>query len=161
MILSFVKKYGVKKFTFGITILSAVFSVIVTSISLQIFQGYIDELGVIIAIAAPVILLPIPAGHCFRTILKLDYTESQLTKKNVALGKAIAEVKKLSGLLPICANCKKIRSSNGLWNDVEIYIRDNSEVEFSHSLCPACTEKLYPGFMPSEKNEPAPGKHPG
>jgi hypothetical protein len=80
-------------------------------------------------------------------MLKLDRTETQLAKKNIALEKAIAEIKKLTGLLPICANCKKIKDTMGLWNDIKIYIRDNSEAEFSHSLCPECTEALYPDFL--------------
>ncbi len=151
MILSLVKKFGLTKFIFGVTVLSSAYSVIVTSISLLIFQGYIDTLGVVLSIVAPAILLPVPAVYCFRTMLKLDLTESQLAKKNLELEKAIYEIKKLSGLLPICANCKKIRDNSGLWNDIEIYIRDNSEAEFSHSLCPECTEALYPGFLVNVK----------
>ena len=147
MILSLVKKYGLPKFIFGLTVISIAYSVIITSISLLIFQGYIDVLGIALAIAAPAILLPIPAYYCFNTMLKLDLTESQLAKKNMDLEKALYEIKKLSGLLPICANCKKIRDSSGSWNDIEVYVRDNSEAEFSHSLCPTCTEALYPGFL--------------
>jgi PAS domain S-box-containing protein len=57
---------------------------------------------------------------------------------------ALAEVKQLSGLLPICASCKKIRDDKGYWNQIEEYIRDRSEAEFSHSICPDCMKKLYP-----------------
>ncbi len=59
---------------------------------------------------------------------------------------ALTRVKLLSGLLPICASCKKIRDDKGYWNQIESYIRDHSEVEFSHGLCPECTEKLYPEY---------------
>jgi hypothetical protein len=58
--------------------------------------------------------------------------------------KALLEVKKLTGLLPICASCKKIRDDKGYWNQIELYIRDRSEVEFSHGICPECAKKLYP-----------------
>lgn len=58
---------------------------------------------------------------------------------------ALSQVKKLSGLLPICATCKKIRDDHGYWNQIESYIRDHSEVDFSHSLCPECARELYPG----------------
>ena len=57
---------------------------------------------------------------------------------------ALAEVKALSGLLPICASCKNIRDDKGYWNQIESYIRDRSEAEFSHSICPECAKKLYP-----------------
>ena len=58
--------------------------------------------------------------------------------------KALFEVKVLSGLLPICASCKKIRDDEGQWGQVETYIRDRSEAEFSHSICPDCAKELYP-----------------
>jgi PAS domain S-box-containing protein len=60
------------------------------------------------------------------------------------LQKALTEVKQLSGLLPICASCKKIRDDKGYWNQIESYIRDRSEAEFSHGICPDCMKKLYP-----------------
>jgi PAS domain S-box-containing protein len=57
---------------------------------------------------------------------------------------ALARVKMLSGLLPICANCKKIRDDQGYWKQVEAYISSHSEATFSHSICPECFNKLYP-----------------
>jgi PAS domain-containing protein len=62
------------------------------------------------------------------------------------LQEALAQVKKLSGLLPICANCKKIRDDKGYWRQIEAYIRDHSEADFSHGICPECVKKLYPEF---------------
>ncbi|MDA8407531.1 MAG: GAF domain-containing protein [Deltaproteobacteria bacterium] len=59
---------------------------------------------------------------------------------------ALAQVKKLSGFLPICASCKKIRDDKGYWHQVEKYVRDHSEAEFSHGICPECMKKLYPEF---------------
>lgn len=55
-----------------------------------------------------------------------------------------AKVKTLSGFLPICASCKKIRDDKGYWNQIEIYIKEHSEADFSHSICPGCAKKLYP-----------------
>ena len=60
--------------------------------------------------------------------------------------KAEAEIKILKGILPICANCKKIRDDKGYWSQVESYIKEYSEAEFSHSICPECVKKLYPGL---------------
>ena len=59
---------------------------------------------------------------------------------------ALTEVKQLSGLLPICAGCKKIRDDGGLWQPLEGYISAKSEAKFSHGLCPNCVETLYPEF---------------
>jgi tetratricopeptide (TPR) repeat protein len=67
--------------------------------------------------------------------------------KNVELQAALEQVKQLSGLLPICANCKKIRDDKGYWQDVAVYVRDHSEAEFSHGICPDCMAKLYPEFV--------------
>jgi YesN/AraC family two-component response regulator len=75
----------------------------------------------------------------------------ELRRLNSELKKALDNVKVLSGLLPICANCKSIRNDKGYWKAVEEYITDNSEAHFSHSLCPACIDKLYPEFKPKNK----------
>lgn len=62
---------------------------------------------------------------------------------------ALSEVKQLSGLLPICASCKKIRDDQGYWNQIEEYIRTHTEAEFSHSICPDCVRELYPNLKRS------------
>jgi DNA-binding response OmpR family regulator len=67
-----------------------------------------------------------------------------LQQRNQELQKALAQVKTLSGLLPICANCKKIRDDDGYWQQVEVYLHQHSNAEFSHSICPDCMRKLYP-----------------
>lgn len=64
------------------------------------------------------------------------------------LKKALAEVKKLQGFIPICSSCKKIRNDEGYWLQIEKYIQDRSDAQFSHGICPACMEKLYPDFKP-------------
>ena len=68
------------------------------------------------------------------------------------LKRSLGKVRKLSGLLPICASCKKIRDDKGYWNQIEAYIRDHSEAEFSHGICPECSRKLYPEYH-REKSE--------
>jgi PAS domain S-box-containing protein len=70
--------------------------------------------------------------------------EEEREKLILTLQKALSEVKALSGLLPICSSCKKIRDDKGYWNQIEAYIRDHSEANFSHSICPECAQKLYP-----------------
>lgn len=66
------------------------------------------------------------------------------------LQKALSEVKTLSGMLPICASCKKIRNDQGYWEQLEGYIRERSDAEFSHGICPECERKLYPELFEKE-----------
>jgi hypothetical protein len=79
-----------------------------------------------------------------RNITERKRAEADREKLIAELKEAVGKVKTLSGLLPICAACKKIRDDNGYWNQMEAYIRDHSDADFSHSICPACAEKLYP-----------------
>jgi hypothetical protein len=60
------------------------------------------------------------------------------------LQKALEEIKTLSGLLPICSHCKKIRDDSGYWQGVEQYIAEHSSVQFSHGICPDCLRQYYP-----------------
>ena len=60
---------------------------------------------------------------------------------------ALANVKILGGLVPICASCKKIRDDRGYWNQLEKYLQDHSEAQFTHGICPDCREKLYGSYL--------------
>jgi DNA repair exonuclease SbcCD ATPase subunit len=81
-----------------------------------------------------------------RDITERQRLEQEKEKLIVDLQKALSKVKTLSGFLPICASCKKIRDDKGYWNEVERYIGGHSEAEFSHSICPDCIRKLYPEY---------------
>jgi AmiR/NasT family two-component response regulator len=74
----------------------------------------------------------------------LDLVELRRLNKELEL--ALDEVKRLRGILPICANCKKIRDDQGYWQQIETYIRDHSEADFSHGICPDCIKKRYLEF---------------
>ena len=75
----------------------------------------------------------------------------ELMREKRKLEHALAEVKTLQGLLPICAVCKRIRDDKGYWNQMEAYIHEHSEAEFSHGICPECAQKLYPEFHVTRK----------
>ena len=79
-----------------------------------------------------------------KNITKRKLAEVALKKEHDNLLKALKEIKTLSGLLPICASCKKIRDDKGYWNQIESYIEQHSDAQFSHAICPACAKKLYP-----------------
>mgnify|MGYP005856547233 CR=1 FL=1 len=69
-----------------------------------------------------------------------DVTERQ--QLLAELQDALARVKTLSGLIPICASCKKVRNDAGYWQSVEVYIRDHTDAELAHGLCPDCMQHL-------------------
>lgn len=70
-------------------------------------------------------------------------SERSLRQEHTALLNAQAELKQLCGIIPICASCKKIRDDGGSWHQLESYIKDHSEAEFTHGICPDCSVKLY------------------
>ena len=70
--------------------------------------------------------------------------EKLVEKRTAELQLAQSKIKILNGFLPICSHCKKIRDDKGYWNQIESYIRDHSEAEFTHGICPVCAKELYP-----------------
>ncbi len=79
-----------------------------------------------------------------REISERKQAEEERERLINELQTSLSEIRQLSGLLPICSSCKNIRDDNGYWNQIELYIRDHSEAEFSHGICPECAEELYP-----------------
>ena len=91
-------------------------------------------------------------------ILAVDITERKQADEDrkrmiKELNETLAQVRSLHGLLPICANCKKIRDEKGSWQAIETYISGHSNAEFSHSICPACAQSLYPEFMDKRERQ--------
>ncbi len=83
------------------------------------------------------------AVHIISDITERKQAEQEREKLITKLKEAISKIKTLSGMLPICTTCKKIRDDKGYWNRIEKYIMERSETEFSHSMCPECMDKLY------------------
>jgi hypothetical protein len=77
----------------------------------------------------------------FKTSIEKDL---ELLCQTQELKSSLSQIKQLRGLLPICMHCKKIRDDKGYWNQIETYIRDHSQAEFSHSICRECAEKYHP-----------------
>ena len=74
---------------------------------------------------------------------KLSSLSAEQTTLIVKLQDALAKIKTLRGMLPICAACKKVRDDKGYWSQIEVYVRDHSDAEFTHGLCPDCAQKYY------------------
>gem|GEM_PF-1930311 len=87
----------------------------------------------------------------------LQESNDRIDRINRELRTALDNVKELKGLLPICANCKKIRDDSGYWNFVEHYIEKHTDAQFTHGLCPVCVEALYPELMEKKAKEGAEG----
>jgi PAS domain S-box-containing protein len=79
-------------------------------------------------------------------ITALKNAEQEKEKLIIDLQNALSKVKTLKGLLPMCANCQKIRDDQGYWQRVEKYISDHTEADFTHGICPECARKLYPQY---------------
>ncbi len=101
-------------------------------------------------------MLVIDQTHCILSSI-LDITErkqQQFEREALIeqLQQALGEVKTLSGMLPICSSCKKIRDDKGYWNSIEAYIHKHSAAKFTHGICPDCRKKLYPEYAESKKS---------
>jgi hypothetical protein len=111
-------------------------------------QARVENISILLVLAG-VLLSSVIAIFTVRHVLMI---EKVLLNEKKELQKALSEINTLSGLLPICASCKKIRDDKGYWNQIEAYIRDRSEAEFSHSICPKCASRLYPELVINEQN---------
>lgn len=109
--------------------------IFITAVSEVMDDAKAFELGAVDYIPKP--FNPLTVKARVNTHIKLYRTLKELQN-------AIKDIKTLSGLIPICASCKKIRDDKGFWNQLETFIQDNSNAQFSHGICPECIEKFYP-----------------
>lgn len=82
----------------------------------------------------------------FVDITQRKKIEADRKKFIIKLQYALETIKVLKGIIPICASCKKIRDDKGYWNEIEQYIEENTDADFSHGICPECSIRLYPEF---------------
>ncbi len=87
----------------------------------------------------------------FENTMRLQHLNNEMQNRNEELQAAFDRVNVLSGMLPICCNCKKIRDDDHYWHEVAGYIREHSDAEFTHGICPDCAKKLYPDLCDDEK----------
>lgn len=86
----------------------------------------------------------VAAIETLQDITELKRVEEERERLNIRLQDALDRIKTLSGLIPICAGCKKIRDDKGYWNQLEEYLEKHSDASFSHGLCPECFGKFFP-----------------
>jgi len=97
-----------------------------------------------------ILLIPILYFFVYRPLNtnmnEIDRLSREKENKIDELKTALNEIKTLRGIIPICSSCKKIRDDKEHWNQIEMYIQEHSDAEFSHGICPECAEKLYPEY---------------
>jgi response regulator RpfG family c-di-GMP phosphodiesterase len=90
-------------------------------------------------------------------IARREHLQTEHEQLIQTLQETLAEVKTLSGLLPICSACRKVRDDQGYWSQLESYLSKHMDVEFSHGLCVECAKRLYPAYYPpNEEGETEP-----
>jgi hypothetical protein len=130
--------------SFGITTMAARrFIALMADLSAQTTHGMMDYsfeiigvFGSMMLVAGVILIKPV--------FILIKNAEKEQRALAVSLKEALGNVKVLKELLPICANCKKIRDDDGYWQQIDTYITENSDTYFSHGICPDCCKKLYP-----------------
>lgn len=84
---------------------------------------------------------------------ELIESRALLANKVAELSLALEHIKTLRGIVPICSNCKRIRNDEGYWQQVEVYVRNHTEAEFTHGICPDCVQELYPELCSENGNK--------
>jgi hypothetical protein len=128
----------------GVFIISSYFDILeqIVEFSIRYEEWEIDEI-----IVTFIFLVFALMFFSFRRLRDVNNAKNTLAASNKELEKALAEIKQLKGIIPICAACKKIRDDKGYWHQVESYVRDHSGAEFSHGMCPDCAKEWYPGIV--------------
>lgn len=94
-----------------------------------------------------------------RDITERKHIEMERERLIAELQNALEQIKTLSGIIPICSNCKKIRDDKGYWEQVEAYVSKHTDAKFSHGICPECIKKLYPQLWDEEMKSKYPGQY--
>ena len=120
--------------------------IFITALSDEVDESRGFEAGAVDYLSKPV--NPVILSHRVAVHLELQSQKEALARKNQELQEALSRVKELSGLLPICMTCKKIRDDQGYWNQLESYISLHSEALFSHGYCPECAAAAIKKILP-------------
>ena len=136
-------RFGIFRAIAITTLLTMAASVAMTVVLMHLFG--IPKLGAGMAIAAfcPFVVVPFMTRFYLRLIERLD-------RSNGELQAALAEVRELRGMLPICAWCKRIHDDAGYWTQIESYIAAHTRAEFTHGICPECSERLSDDLLSPE-----------
>lgn len=154
------KQVGPHKFNLGIPASFELLLILGTAIGIHLISGHYDWFEYLITLSTQyeeweideilviTFYLALALGiFAFRRWLNQRQIEQALQEQLAQLNQALNEVQQLRGIIPICASCKNIRDDQGYWHQVESYIRDHSQADFSHGICPSCAKKMYPDYL--------------
>lgn len=97
-----------------------------------------------LAIVCPLVIATPVAYFFLKLLQEVETQKNAIEDANRRLEIALRDVRELSGMLPICSSCKKIRDDEGYWSQIETYIMKHTKADFTHGLCPECAQTLYP-----------------
>lgn len=117
---------------------SITISIAITSIMSIVFHGHVKLDYLITGFVCSAFVATLVTFVVLELLKEIKASETKLRERNSKLKKALAEIKTLQGIIPICSYCKKIRDDKGYWNQLEAYIHTHSEAQFSHGVCPEC-----------------------
>lgn len=145
-----ISRFGAAGTSLLITIFSIVSAVAITLFIYSLIQNpglpLVTAERIVIPAVASLLIAPPASYFALRLLQRLIDTEDQNRQLIADLSIALEDVKRLSGLLPVCAHCKNIRDDRGAWHEIERYVARFSEAEFSHDICPDCLIRHYPAI---------------
>ena len=118
----------------------------------EIFRGLSFALAA--AVAVFIVFLYRSRRNLQRAYAAQLQTDRELRESETSLQRALSEIKTLRGILPICSSCKKVRDDQGYWQQIDLYISEHSDAQFSHGVCPECAARLYPAYLGRPNGEP-------
>ncbi|MEQ8406942.1 MAG: hypothetical protein RKH07_01530 [Gammaproteobacteria bacterium] len=146
-------RMGIIPSTILFSAIAVLVSVILAIFLFNMFGIEIIFRNIILAFIVPSLVAPPIIYYYGKLLLEIAKTEEVLRARTDELQAALADVKQLSGMLPICAHCKDIRDDEGYWNEIESYVGRRSEATFSHGICPDCAKRYYPNVkLPSSSS---------
>ncbi len=145
-------KYGMLPTISALTVFTVCASVLIMLAGMQFTEVARPMFGLTMAVLCPLAITP-PFSYFFLKLLHiLRARERDLARANQKLEQALDQVQELSGLLPICSVCKRIRDDQGYWETLENYIMRHSKAQFTHGICPGCCQEMLDELDTEEKN---------
>ena len=136
----FLKKLGLHRATFLFTFMTLAGADGFVLFSLRYFHEPVSALPFMLALVCCLVYSPVPFYVAYRIIEDLDESADNLEAINRNLTATLREVRALKDLLPLCPSCKKVKDDKGYWRQVESYLSQRAQLEFSHGLCPECVQ---------------------
>jgi hypothetical protein len=128
-------------------VLSEVLTLVVSYLVSLALWGEMPGEVLIVGIVDSLCVSLIVVGVLLLSVRAIKKLHDRLEQRNHELSLAISEIKTLQGILPICSFCKQVRNDEGYYEQIDIYVHEHADVDFSHTICPDCAREHYPDFF--------------